>query len=224
MLRHRGLLICHHLAFGLGLMITYGQGFWQPEFLVRTFGWDIAYVGSLLASLAFAASLIGQFSAVQVIGLFTRRGHADAVMRGYIFMMVFATVGSILAFSTANPVLTVAGLLISNIVMTSVLTFGSSALQLFAPQPLRGRLSGIFISVGSLMGLGLGPSVVGALTEYVLGGKQHIGTSLLIYAVTVQLAIMVFLALGLAPARRAMAEVTPHSARGPCPRPNAGPK
>jgi len=206
---HRRLLFCHHFGFALALMVAYGKGFWLPEFLVRKFGWDMVYIGSLLAAMGLIAGLISQFVAVQVIGLLSRRGHSDAVMRGYISIMVVGTLASVLAFSTDNVAPTIAGLFLSSVVTSAGMTCGSSSLQLLTPVALRGRLSGIFVSVTSLMGLGIGPSVIGALTEYVLGGKDQIGNSLLIFAVTCQLGVIALLAWGLAPARKAMAEVAP---------------
>jgi MFS family permease len=127
-------------------------------------------------------------------------------MRAFIYILFVGAAVSFVAFSTSNPILAIAALFLSQMALTPSMTFGSSALQQFAPPPMRGRLSGLFISACSLMGLGVGPAVIGAVTEYVLGVKDHIGASLVIFTVVGQLLVAALLAWGLAPARRAIAE------------------
>lgn len=61
----------------------------------------------------------------------------------------------------------------------------SAALQLMSPSHLRGRTSALYVFTLNILGLGLGPLIVGALTEHVFGDRMLVGYSV---AVTVAVA------------------------------------
>ena len=59
----------------------------------------------------------------------------------------------------------------------------------------------------SLLGLGAGPALIGAVSTYVMGGPEQLGYAILIVVAGSQLAVIVLLTLALAPFRKALAEV-----------------
>lgn len=214
-LRHRRLLFLHHLGFGLAVMLGYGKSFWMPEFLIRTYKWDIAYVGTLLAVVTLTSALIGQFIAVKVIEVLTRRGVPDASIRGFVYIMIFGCAAAILAFTSRTPALTIAGIFLANVATIGSLTYGSSSLQMIAPDGLRGRLSGSFVTLVSLLGLGVGPALIGAVSSYLFDGAGELGLAILSVVLIAQLLVIALLGLSLAPFRTALREaqngVTPAS-------------
>ena len=58
----------------------------------------------------------------------------------------------------------------------------AAALQIMAPLDLRARLSAIYLLVLNLLGIGLGPLIVAAMSDYLLGGKEAIGLAMAITA------------------------------------------
>jgi MFS family permease len=56
--------------------------------------------------------------------------------------------------------------------------FWASAVQLIAPDPLRGRLAASYIFVSNIIGQGLGPLAVGFVTEHLFGSQLLLGRSL----------------------------------------------
>jgi hypothetical protein len=81
----------------------------------------------------------------------------------------------------------------------------AGSLQIATPAKFRGRVSGIYLLVTSLMGITLGPSLVAFCTDYVFGDPLLVGRSLaLVYAVIAPVAAAI-LWLGLRPARIAIA-------------------
>jgi MFS family permease len=54
----------------------------------------------------------------------------------------------------------------------------AGALQLMTPNRLRGQVSALYFLAANLLGLGLGPTVVAATTDYVFGNDAAIGQSI----------------------------------------------
>jgi hypothetical protein len=54
----------------------------------------------------------------------------------------------------------------------------AAALQLMAPPDLRARLSAVYLLVLNLIGIGGGPLIIAALSDYVLGGKSALGLAM----------------------------------------------
>ena len=79
-----------------------------------------------------------------------------------------------------------------------------AALQLVTPNNYRGQISAAYLFTFSLVGTGLGPTVVGALTTYVFHDDAKVGWAIAANALMViPLAVLCF-CLALAPMRRAM--------------------
>ena len=56
----------------------------------------------------------------------------------------------------------------------------ASSLQFASPNRLRGIISTLYLFMISVCGLGLAPNVIAFVTARVLGGPEHVGTSLAI--------------------------------------------
>ncbi len=171
------LLICHFAAFGVCMMVVYAHSSWNPQHLARTFGWSQAKIGSTLAVLALLGPLVGQISAVSLVRWFSDRGFKNAAFHAFLCHVAVALPAQ-LGYLTGSPILCLTGIFFLYVAVSPLLTFGSAALQFYTPPGLRGRLSGAFISVVSLSGLGLGPALVGYVAEYGFGDVGMLGVSL----------------------------------------------
>jgi MFS family permease len=87
---------------------------------------------------------------------------------------------AILTFLVSNPwtFLVLYGL-VQLVAMPSMMYLAAS-LQMLSPAGLRGQLAALAAAIYSLVGLGLGPTIVGALTDYVFRDEQKLGISLII--------------------------------------------
>ncbi|OYX57303.1 MAG: hypothetical protein B7Y86_06250 [Brevundimonas subvibrioides] len=68
----------------------------------------------------------------------------------------------------------------------------ATALQAVAPNQLRAQITAIYFLIGNLISLGLGPTIVAAISDNLLGGDENIGLSLAIVS-GVTIAIAAFL-------------------------------
>ena len=79
---------------------------------------------------------------------------------------------------------------------------GPAASQIVTPPALRGRVSAIFVLVTGLIGMVLGNSMVGFVTDKVLGDPMRLGTSLIVLVASVITISAILMALGRADMRR----------------------
>jgi MFS family permease len=81
---------------------------------------------------------------------------------------------------------------------------GPAAIQEIVPNSMRGQVSALYLFVVNLLGLGLGPTAVALVTDYVFRDDQAVRYSLLIVTTAAELATIVSLWLGLRPYRSSL--------------------
>jgi MFS family permease len=155
------------LAFGASAssLCGYGLALWTPSVLMRSFGMDLLTTGNFLASLVFIGGCAGVFAG----GWFADRlGQAD---RGW-----YAKLPAIAWLITAPTF--VAGFLAPNLWLAwilllipnalNILWLGpvTTAVQHLVPAPMRATASATFLLINNLVGLGIGPLLIGGLSEH----------------------------------------------------------
>jgi len=166
------------LASSCSSLAGYGLALWTPSVLERSFGLDLIGRGQFLASLFLIGGAAGVFAG----GWFADRlGQRD---RGW-----YARLPAIAWVVTAP--LFVAGLLAPNLWLAwflllvpnalNILWLGpvTTAVQHLVPRPLRSTASASFLLINNLIGLGVGPTLIGALSDLF---KARFGTEALRYA------------------------------------------
>ncbi len=106
---------------------------------------------------------------------------------------ILALVASI-PFAIAMPLMPSQGLAIAALAGFSFFagvmnSLPATALQAVAPNQLRAQITAIYFLIGNLVSLGLGPTIVAAISDNLLGGDHNIGLSLAIVSgVTIAIA------------------------------------
>ena len=142
----------------------YGLALWTPSVLMRSFGLDLLSTGSFLSSLVLIGGCAGVFAG----GWFADR--LGAMDRGW-----YAKLPAIAWLITAPtfvagffaPSLWLAWplLLIPNALNILWLGPVTTAVQHLVPQPMRATASATFLLINNLIGLGVGPLLIGRLSE-----------------------------------------------------------
>lgn len=156
----------------------YGLALWAPSIMMRSYGLDLIQTGQFLGSLG----LIGGTAGVLAGGfLADRLGHLDR--RWYAWIPAIAWLISaplfLLGFSTPSLALAWALLLIPNAL--NILWLGPiiTAVQHLVERPMRATASACFLLINNLIGLGVGPLLIGAVSESL---KADYGVESLRYA------------------------------------------
>lgn len=175
---HRALLLRHFGAFASFAAISYGVLAWAPAYFMRGFGWSPAHFG-LVFGLTFAIpSVIGTVLGGALASRMRRAGRRDAN-----FTIMTWGLGGVGFPAALAPLVDSATLAI---VLYGVVAFflsfptgcSAAAVQDYTPAPLRARVTALYYVAVSLGGVGFGPLLVGALTDYVFGVEAMVGRSL----------------------------------------------
>lgn len=162
---------------------------WAPAVLIRQHGMTPAEVGFAYGMVLLAAATPGVLVGGWLTDWFAGKGRTDAPVR----VAILALVASI-PFAIAMPLMPTQGLAIAALAGFSFFagvmnSLPATALQAVAPNQLRAQITAIYFLIGNLISLGLGPTVVAAISDNWLGGDHNIGLSLAIVSgVTVTIA------------------------------------
>jgi predicted MFS family arabinose efflux permease len=142
----------------------YGLALWTPKVMMLSFGLDLVSTGNFLASLL----LIGGCAGVLAGGWFADRlGAADRAW--YAWLPAIAWLVSIPAWGLGlfAPSLWVAWPLLLIGSAVNILWLGPvvTAVQHLVEQPMRATASATFLLVNNLVGLGIGPWLMGRLSD-----------------------------------------------------------
>jgi len=164
---------------------------WAPAVLIRQHGMAPAEVGFAYGLVLLAAATPGVLVGGWLTDWFANKGRTDAPIR----VAILALVASI-PFAVAMPLMPSRELAIAALAGFSFFagvmnSLPATALQAVAPNQLRAQITAIYFLIGNLISLGLGPTVVAAISDNWLGGDQSIGLSLAIVSgVTVTIAAL----------------------------------
>ncbi|RVT92933.1 MFS transporter [Sphingomonas crocodyli] len=202
---HRRLMIPMYVGFSLIALCGYALTAWVPTFVARRYGLDPIQYGPILSvvSLFAAGALVLKGS---IVDWLYARGRTDANLLFYSWVVFASTPISVLAFFIPNPWLffAVYGVLLA-VTIPSMLYMAAS-LAILAPNELRGQLTALAYALYGVLGLGLGPTLVGALTDFVFGDAGRIGWSLSLLCSFTMPCGAWLLRLAMKPMREAVAE------------------
>jgi MFS family permease len=156
----------------------YGLAVWIPSVLERSYHLSLIERGQFMASVVFIGGCTGVFAG----GWFADRlGHLDRGWYAKLPAIAWAVTAPTFALGLMAPSLWVAWplLLIPNAL--NILWLGPviTAVQHLVPQRMRSTASASFLLINNLIGLGVGPYLIGAISEAL---KKSYGAEALRYA------------------------------------------
>ncbi|MEQ1802993.1 MAG: MFS transporter [Gammaproteobacteria bacterium] len=168
-----------HLAgFALLGIVLNSLTAWTPTHFIRSFGQTPGQSGFWLGTLIAIFGTSGIIAGGWWSDRGQRLGRPDGPMR----VGVISALGSLL-FGVAAPLagsLEIALALYAPLLFFSTFAYGAApaAVQMMTPAPLRAVASAIYLFFLNFVGMGLGPLVTAAVTDYVFGNDLAVGRSL----------------------------------------------
>lgn len=197
--------VSHNLGYALLALVNYGTAAWLPTHLIRTYGWSAAEAGITLGTLTITVGVAGIIVGGRVADAMLARGRTDAKLRVGIIAAVANLVFGLIYTLAPTAAIAVAALVPFNFFASFAFGAAVAAVQEIVPNRMRAQAAALYVTVTTLIGLGLGPSIVGVLTEQVFGADSAVRYSLAILTVAGLAASAALLAIGLAPYRRSVA-------------------
>ncbi|GGO92661.1 spinster family MFS transporter [Stakelama pacifica] len=163
------------LATGAGCssMAGYGLALWVPKIIAVQFGWtqpgELVKVGQFMASLLLIGGTAGMFLGGVVsdkLAASDRAWYARVPAIAWVLTAPLFMAGLL----TTSPVLAWCFLIFANSFNTLWLGPLVTASQHLAPARMRAGTSGAFLMINNLLGLGIGPWLMGAISDQLKGG------------------------------------------------------
>ena len=174
----RRALIPMFAGFCMVTLVSYAFFIWTPATLQRTYGWNPAEVGMAFGLIVITCGTGGAFFGGWMSDRLARRGHLDAPLKvaafGFVGCGIFGALAPLMPDSRLALALLCPAIFLSN---TPYACAGTS-IQLIIPNRARAQVTAVYITLTTLVGLVVGPTVVGLLTDYVFKDPNQIRYSL----------------------------------------------
>ncbi len=170
------------LGYSLLAAMQFGLGAWTPEFFARTYQWARADIGYAYGLNYLFVGTLGVLAGGWLSDWLAARGYADANLRTGFIAGLCA-----LPFVIGFPLMptgeaALAALIPATFFGTMPFGAGTAALPLLAPNRMRGQMVALYLLCANLLGQGVGPFLIAALTDYVFQDPAQLRFSIAIAA------------------------------------------
>jgi MFS family permease len=187
--------------------LAIGARQWLPEFYRRTYGWEPSYVGIVTGISGILFSLLGIFLGVVLVERLTAQRRDDAPLRVVVIARSIGIPAGILGPLMPDPWLAVAMEGVATMAIGMGGASQNAALQIVTPNRMRGQVTALYLFLFSVVGMGLGPTVVASLTQYVLQSEDMLRYALMATAAIVGPTSLFIIFLGIKPYVREVAHL-----------------
>lgn len=161
-------------GFAMITLASYASAVWTPAFFIRSHGWTPAQIGLWVGLGYLFLGPLGALGAGRWCDSLTGRSVKDAPLR---VASISALVSGLL--SALSPVMPTAELALAVLLLsvpfgTMAFPMAGTAIGLVTPNELRGQVSALYMLVINAVGLGLGPMLVGAMSDYLFTGPDGV--------------------------------------------------
>ena len=197
-------ILCHNAGFALLAFSSFGSSAWIPTFFIRRYGWTGSQAGVTYGTIVCIFGTLGIVTGGRVADWLTQRGFQDANMRvGLIAALAWVPTGMLFPLMP-NGNLAAALLIPTVFLMSQPVGVAAAAIQEIMPNVMRGQASAIYLFVVNLIGLGLGPTAVAMMTDFVFHDDNAIHYSLVVVGTLAHVGAATLLWMGLKPFLRSL--------------------
>lgn len=172
-----------NLGIGAWSILTYGSGSWEPTFLIRTFDYSIREAGVLMGVMLLTISTAGVFFGGWVADRWLKKGQKDAKIKAILWSIALSVPTGLLYPLFDNEYLMLISLGFFLFLTKAPIGLAAAAIQEITPNEMRGQASAVYLFFLNLIGLGLGPTAVALLTDYVFQDEGMLRYSIFTIAI-----------------------------------------
>ena len=205
---HKRLFVAILLGFGLAYTSTIALQLWLPAYFTRVHGWTPSQIGIVLGIAQMLAALSLPVHG-WIVDRFYKAGRKDAPLLWSIISICIAIPCAMLALLSSNPWITVVAFGVYVAFMLATGSMGPATAQVATPNALRGRMSAIYVLTTGLIGMSVGPALVGFLTDHVFGSPAAVCGSLVVVVLGMLIPAALLFVAGREPMRRLVLSDSP---------------
>jgi MFS family permease len=185
-LRCRATLGPLYLAMAVAAIGDYSIYSWTPALLTRKFALSADQAGLLLGTIAAAGSVAGTLGAGIVADRLAKGGGPCPRLRLALIATVFAITGGLIGLSPSALVVLVL-MSIWVCAASAVGTIGITVVQELLPNDMRGVGCALISFGNTILGLGLGPTLVALCTDHIYRDPHAVGAGMTLVVLPVTL-------------------------------------
>ena len=203
--RLRAFLALMLAGFSMVTTVSYSISIWTPAVFIRAYHWSPAEIGVWLGILMITCATPGGYVAGWLVDALRARGVVDAPLKVAAFGFVGCGLTGGLAPLMPTPELSLALLAPTLFFQSMPYACAPTALQLIAPNQMRAQVSALYLTFINLIGLGVGPVVVGLFTDRLFQSSADVRYSLAIVVAGAAPIMFAFVLAACGPYRRLLA-------------------
>jgi MFS family permease len=173
------------LSIAIGSIENFGMIVWRPAFFERTYGWGPEIVGPMLGTSMLIATPLGLALGAALAEYFVRKGRADAMLRCVFISQVVSLPLAIAMPLMPTPWLAFGMGFLASVIGSMSAPGQNSAIQIITPNEMRGQINAVYLFSISVIGGGLGPTVVALITDFVFVDESMLRYSMALFAAVV---------------------------------------
>lgn len=196
--RHPAALIGALTAFSLANVANYVVFLWGAPLFMRVHELDARTTGLILGAIVGIFGSLGMVLSGIGSDRLVGRGIVDGPVRVTFWTLIAQVPLMPAAFLVGDATLAFALMVPVMVLTTAASSVQATALQLMTPARMRGRMIALYLLVVTLVGMGLGPLMIGILSDRVFTAQDGLGESMAVvaFAGLVSAAILLFLCRG----------------------------
>jgi MFS family permease len=174
---------CHHIGFAILAFSSWGVGSWGVAFMSRTHGWEPGRIGFFFMLHVIFAGCLGIVTGGILCDRLAKKGRTDAPMIvGLLSSALWIPTG--IMYPIVNNGWVSWGFMIPTYFFTAFATgVAAAAIQQIVPNNMRSQCSAVYLFAVNLIGMGLGPTGVALITDYVFRDESMLRYSILIVGI-----------------------------------------
>lgn len=210
--QRRGFYGSFYLGMSCLVIALYGIPAWAPTWFIRRFGVAAADVGIQYGSLVLVSGSLGVLTGPTLGAWLAKRGHVDSAFRAA-WIAAIALVPICIAIPFA-PTYGVALALVSGATFCYSMpqAMSATALQIVTPNRMRGMATAIYVLIISMIGMGIAPTLIAFVTDYVMRDERRVGESMGLVCGIAAITAVALIGRGLVHYRRALGEAEARAA------------
>lgn len=207
--KRRVFLVLLIVGMSFANIMTMAVSMWSPALFIRVYGWSAAEAGFWLGLALLAGAVAGSYLAGWMTDRMTQAGKLDAPIRIAAFSFLIGGV-----FGCISPLMPTASLALVTqlpLLFLKPMAFACSlmALQMVIPNQLRSQVNATYNTMLSLLGLVVGPLVIGMLTDHVFTAREGVRYAMSLITGISAPAMAICLIIAIAPFRRLREDLAP---------------
>jgi MFS family permease len=169
----------HVGAAATTILLIQSLAAWAPSFYGRFMGMTPSQAGLAAGGVTLFSGPLGHLCGGVLTDFFQAR-KARSPAAPVMALGMLASIPAAIVFATARDLplsLTAYGVLTFSLALTAPASL--AGMQMLTPDRLRGTLTSMFLATTTLIGIGIGPALIGALSDNVFGGPLGLARSIL---------------------------------------------